>query len=433
MGDFGTGFTFDLGQAFLLKFWTDVCLIASSTAGLIFMLTKFLDAFWDLFVGQYIDKRKPTKNGKYRPVMMVSAVVLSIATVIIFLSPDLSYGAKVAFAAGSYIFWSIWYSLMNIPYGTLGATLTQDPSDRNQLAAYRQAGSIGSLLLTGALFMPIVLYFQDTHVGYFVAALSMSVVGVLSLNYCFRNTKEYILPPPSETVQTREIFGIVKSNKPLLVLIGMMICMITAYNLKIAMMVYFAQYNLQDVALVSIINFVTIGVAVCSTPLIPKIANKFGKKNVVVGGFTISLVADIINFALPSSMWTFLPLATVSFVAFSFPSGVVWALVSDAVDFGEWKTGKRTAGVVYSTFSFSKKLAQSLSGFTAGIGLALVGYVPNVAQTPEALMGIKGLLTLVPAVIVVVATLLVWRQFELTDDKMKAIVDDLHKRNGTAA
>jgi GPH family glycoside/pentoside/hexuronide:cation symporter len=204
---------------------------------------------------------------------------------------------------------------------------------------------------------------------------------------------------------------------------------ISAYNIKIAMLVYFCQYNLANIGLMAIINFVIIGSSVISITAIPKLVRMFGKKNTMLMGFVISILADIINFFTPASPITFTILATIAFVAISIPNGIVWALISDIIDFGEWKTGKRAAGVTYAAFSFSRKLAQSISGFTAGLGLSLIGYIPNAIQSHHALLGIKGLLLLYPAIAVGVAALIIWLWYELTDKRCNEIVAELHHRH----
>lgn len=433
VGDLGNGFTFDLGQAYLLKFYTDVCGIGGAAAGGIFLFSKIFDAFMDVLAGSYVDKRKATRAGKYRPVMMFSAVVLALLTVITFVAPEISTQGKLVYAYASYMIWGFWYSMVNIPYGSLAAAMTQDVNDRTQLASFRQAGSLLALLITGVIFMPIVMLFSNTKLGFPIAAAAMAVVGVMSHLYCYRNTREYIQPQANEKIHFRDLKAALLQNKPLGILILMSLFTISAYNIKIAMLVYFCQYNLGNLGLMAIINFIIIGSSVISITAIPKLVKMFGKKNTMLLGFSISIIADLINFFTPSSPISFTILATIAFVAISIPNGIVWALISDIIDFGEWKTGKRAAGVTYAAFSFSRKLAQSISGFTAGLGLTLIGYIPNAIQSHHALLGIKGLLLLYPEITITIAALIIWLWYELTDKRCNEIVAELHQRHQNAA
>lgn len=114
--------------------------------------------------------------------------------------------------------------------------------------------------------------------------------------------------------------------------------------------------------------------------MLPKLVKLFGKKHTAILGLAVSVCADLINFFAPGNVFVFTILASIAFIGISIPNGITWAFVSDAIDYGEWRTGERKEGTVYSLFNFSRKLAQSLSGFLSGIGLSIIGYVPNAAQ-----------------------------------------------------
>lgn len=433
VGDLGNGFTFDLGQAYLLKFYTDVCGISGAAAGGVFLFSKIFDAFMDVLAGSYIDKRKASKNGKYRPVMINSAFILAALTIITFIFPDVSVQGKLIYAYASYMIWGLCYSMVNIPYGSLAAAMTQDVNDRTQLASFRQAGSLIALLITGVAFMPIVLLFNNSKIGFPVAAAIMGVLGIISHYTCYKFTKENITPPANEKLRTRDLLGALKGNKPLWILIIMSLFTISAYNIKIAMLVYFCEYNLNDVKLLAIINFIIIGSSILSIFAIPQMVKIFGKKQSMLIGFGISITADIINFFIPSSPISFTILASIAFIAISIPNGIVWALISDIIDYGEWKTGKRAAGVTYAAFSFSRKVAQSISGFSAGLGLTLIGYVPKAIQSNTSLTGIKGLLLLYPVITIGIAAIIITLWYELTDDRCQEIVHEIAKRKQLSA
>lgn len=427
-GDFGNGFMFDLGQAYLLKFYTDICGISGIAAGGIFLFTKIFDAFMDPVAGSFIDRRRASKNGKYRPVMFFSSIILAILTVITFLTPDTSIQGKLIFAYGSYMVWGVLYSFTNVPYGSLGATITQDVQDRTLLASFRQGGSLSALLITGVIFMPLVALFPSEKIGYPAVAGFMGLIGIIAFYFTYRNTQERVVLPPQGKISFKELLQTIISNKPLLVLILMTIFSISAYNIKTAMLIYFCQYNLGDVYLMSYINFIIIGCSVVSIFIIPWLVKHLGKKNTAILGFLIGASADLINFMLPANPVTFTILATIAFIGISIPNGVTWAFVSDTIDYSEWKTQQRNAGTTYAAFNFSRKLAQSISGFASGIGLTLIGYVPHVKQTATALIGIKGLLMLYPAIAMLCAAAVVWFMYGLSDHRYREIVAELNQR-----
>lgn len=156
---------------------------------------------------------------------------------------------------------------------------------------------------------------------------------------------------------------------------------------------------------------------------------RFGKKNTVIIGFSISIIADLINFIIPLNLIPFIILQSIGYFGLSIPNGMTWALVSDAIDYGEWKTGEKRGAITYSVFNFSRKIAQSVAGFAAGFGLSLVGYVPKVKQTAGALLGIKGLLFLYPAVALGVAIIIIAVLYNLSDKRYLEIAGELRERN----
>ncbi|MFB5762111.1 glycoside-pentoside-hexuronide (GPH):cation symporter [Paenibacillus medicaginis] len=432
LGDFGNGFMFDLGQLYLLKFFTDVAGISAAAAAGIFLVSKLFAAVCDPIVGSTIDYRKNIgKRGKFRPYLIYGSIVLAILTVFTFISPNLSPAGKLIYAYVSYMIWGIGYSFVNIPYGSLGAAITQDTVERASLSSFRQAGSLGALFVTSVVVMPLILLFPNNHMGYPVVMAIMSLIGVISFIFCYRGTTERIVNSsgPKEKLSVGVVVKTFIGNKPLLVLVLMTIFTISAYNIKSAMLVYFAEYNLGHVELMAYINFIIIGSSFFGVLFLPKLVKTFGKRNTALLGMLVSVIADTLNFLMPSNVILFTILASVSFIGISIPNGVTWAFVSDIIDFGEWKSGERKEGTTYSLFNFSRKLAQSLSGFLSGIGLALVGYQPNVAQTHGTLIGIKALLCLYPAIALAIAMLVIGLMYKLTDSKHEEIVQELQARN----
>ncbi|BFI99374.1 MULTISPECIES: glycoside-pentoside-hexuronide (GPH):cation symporter [Priestia] len=432
MGDFGNGFMFDLGQLYLLKFFTDVAGIPAAAAGGIFLVSKLFAAVCDPIVGSSIDYRKNIgAKGKFRPYLLFGSMVLAILTVLTFISPNLSPAGKLIYAYASYMIWGIGYSFVNIPYGSLGASMTQNTSDRTSLAAFRQTGSLGALFVTSIAVVPLILLFPNEKIGYPVVMGIMSVIGIIAFYVCYRNCKERIVvkESPKEKLSVKSIFKTFVSNKPLLILVFMTVFTISAYNIKSAMLIYFAQYNLGNVKLMAYMNFIIIGSSFLGVIMLPKLVSRFGKKQAAMIGLGISIAADTVNFFMPSNVVIFTILASIAFIGISIPNGITWAFVSDIIDYGEWKTGERKEGTTYSLFNFSRKLAQSLSGFLSGIGLGLVGYIPNVAQKAGTLVGIKSLLLLYPAIALSIAAVIIGFMYKLTDKKHAEIVQDIHARS----
>ncbi|MCB2340057.1 glycoside-pentoside-hexuronide (GPH):cation symporter [Clostridium estertheticum] len=431
-GDMGNGFMFDMGQLYLLKFFTDIAGIPAAVAGGIFLFTKLFDAIVDPLAGTFIDSRKGKPGaGKYRQIMLLASIILAIISVFVFLAPGFSLKGKIIYAYGSYMAWGVAYSFTNIPYGTLAATMTQDPQERTSLASFRQLGSTMALLISTVVVVPLVAKFNNPNLGWPVAIGIMALFGIGSFYVTFRNCRENIPVAKVETqkIDFKDIVKTIFTNRPLLVLILMTIFSISAFNLRSAMLLYFCQYNLGNKGLMAYVGFVAIGCSLLGVVAMPILSKRFGKKNTVIIGFAISIIADLLNFIIPLHLVTFIILQSIAYFGLSIPNGMTWALVSDAIDYGEWKTGEKRGAITYSVFNFSRKIAQSVAGFAAGIGLSLTGYIPKVAQTAGALFGIKGLLLLYPAFALGIAILVISTLYNLTDKKYLEIASDLRKRN----
>ncbi|MBU3154144.1 glycoside-pentoside-hexuronide (GPH):cation symporter [Clostridium estertheticum] len=431
-GDMGNGFMFDMGQLYLLKFFTDIAGIPAAVAGGVFLFTKLFDAIVDPLAGTFIDSRKGKPGaGKYRQIMLLASIILAIISVFVFLAPNFSLEGKIIYAYGSYMAWGVAYSFTNIPYGTLAATMTQDPQERTSLASFRQLGSTMALLISTVVVVPLVAKFNNPNLGWPVAIGIMALFGIGAFYVTFRNCRENIPVAKVETqkIDFKDIVKTIFTNRPLLVLILMTIFSISAFNLRSAMLLYFCQYNLGNKGLMAYVGFVAIGCSLLGVVAMPILSKRFGKKNTVIIGFAISIIADLVNFMIPLHLVTFIILQSIAYFGLSIPNGMTWALVSDAIDYGEWKTGEKRGAITYSVFNFSRKIAQSVAGFAAGIGLSLTGYIPKVAQTAGALFGIKGLLLLYPAFALGIAILVISTLYNLTDKKYLEIASDLRKRN----
>ena len=155
---------------------------------------------------------------------------------------------------------------------------------------------------------------------------------------------------------------------------------------------------------------------------------RFGKKTTYITGALIWAIAECFAIIFANDLFTFIVFSCIAFFGSGFTNTLNWALISDAVEFGEWKTGNRSEGVVYSFFTFFRKLSQALAVYIPGIVLAWVGYIPNVAQTKTAIEGIRGLMFIYPGLMAFFTFLLMFFCYKLTDRKFKEIVAELGSR-----
>lgn len=428
-GDFGNGFMFDLGQAYLTKFYTDVAGIGAGAVAGIFGFTKIFDAFMDPIAGSVIDSRKNIgKRGKFRPIMMLGAMMLAVMTVITFTMPDLSATGKIIWAYITYMAWGLIYSFTNDPYGSLASVMSRNVEDRSIMSTTRQIGSVGAQLITGIAFIPLMLQFSTERKGYFVASIVMAVIGVASFAVCYFGTRENVKvnrQTNKEKSSFKDYLKVVFTNGPLLALILMTLFTISAMNTNNQMMVYFCQYNLGHIGLQPLVNGIMMGTSVLGVFMLPFLTKRFGKKRTAMGGFIVGAAANILNFIIPTNLWSFIILVTIGYTGLAIPNGITWAFVSDTIDYGEWHTGMRKEATTYAAFNFSRKIAQSLAAIISAGVLAVTGYVAHAHQTTATLTGIKAAMTLYPGVALIIAMLILLFLYKLPDDKFKRIAGDL--------
>ncbi|MFY4773704.1 glycoside-pentoside-hexuronide (GPH):cation symporter [Metabacillus sp. RGM 3146] len=432
-GDLGNNFMFDLGQLYLLKFYTDVLGINPAIGGLVFLVSKIADAFVDTSVGTYLDSRtKIGKRGKFRPFILFGTVPLFLLTICTFLSPHLAGNGKVVWAFATYIIFNAAYSVVNIPYGSLAAAMTQDSVQRTSLSSFRMAGSYLGGLVTGMSTIPIVLMFSNPSVGYPVAIGIMGVCGMICHYICYKNVKEHIVVPrkPGEKVPFAKVFKSLLTNRPLIGVLLVFIFSIGTQFLKQAVQIYYLQYNLGDIKLISQLVFIVFIFQLLAILSAPGLTKKMGKKNVYILGLFISAGADLLNYFLPTSIINFDILWCIGTFGLSLGGAVSWAMISDCIEYNEWKTGERTEGIIYSTCSFARKVSQALAGFIPGIVLAAIGYVPNATQSAGTLAGIRQLMFLYPAMGTGITILVLLFIYNLSDKRYNEILGELNYKRG---
>ena len=319
------------------------------------------------------------------------------------------------------------YTFINIPYGSLASVMTRDSGQRSSLASFRGLGSMIGIFVVGVVVIPAVNLFPSQQIGY---PAVMAIIGLIAITFyllAYKNTKERIKPVQNKRPEKMSFstFTRILKNGPFIALTLMSFFMLLAMLLNQSVGLYFFKYNLENEALFAVYNIVNIGLMLIMIMFIPRLTNKFGKKKVTLAGFALGFAAYGILFFLPTGPTTFIIFACLGMLGIMIPNTLVWAYISDVIDYGEWKTGVRQEGTTYSMYSFMRKLSQAVAGWGAGIGLTLIGYVPNSIQTPEAIFGIKAMMMLLPAISCVICFLIFKFGYFLDEERFEKISTDL--------
>lgn len=259
MGDFGSNLMLCIGTLYLLKFYTDELGLPAFYGGIIFLVAKFFTALTDMLTGVLLDSRRNIgARGKFRPFILYASVPVALVATAQFMANDFSLTVKTALATVLFMLFGLCYSLMNCSYGAMVPAMTKNPNERAQLAAWRQGGATVGLLLCTVGFMPIqALFVHQPSLGYLVAALAFVTGGLFCMWWCYSGVKErYVeLTPDHHKPGILKSFCAIFRNPPLLVLCIANLCTLAAFNIKLAIQVYYTQYVLNDLHLLSWMGF----------------------------------------------------------------------------------------------------------------------------------------------------------------------------------
>ena len=276
---------------------------------------------------------------------------------------------------------------------------------------------------------PLVAKFSSEQIGFQRVMMFYGAAAVLFYLICFWGTREQITAVSDEQLSLRDSLKLVLKNRPLILLSISIVCEIIVGTMAISSVVFYAKYNLAIPGIFPKLMVVLVLCKIVAAALSGKIANRFGKKKTYIGGMLVYVVGALAFFFTPTSN---LPLVFITFSIMAFastiPNTLAWAMEADTVEFGEWKTGARGTGVIYSVFSFMRKLGQAFGGMLSGLILSGVEYVPNVEQTELALSGIKAMVSLIPAIGAILATVVIFF-YPLTEEKCANIVNELKASN----
>ncbi|MCR5781193.1 MAG: glycoside-pentoside-hexuronide (GPH):cation symporter [Clostridia bacterium] len=441
MGDMGGLLTFGLISSFLNMFYTDVLKLPLTQITVLMLVARIWDAINDPMWGGFIDSRKPTKYGRFRPYILGASLPLAIAAVVMFTKiPGLSTSQYLIFAYVTYIFYGMMYTGTNIPYGSLASVITDDESERSSLSMWRSIGAgVGGL--PAQILLPLFVFktldkdtkvLDSTKLTLAVAVLAVLTVVIYFLH--FKLTKERITLPPKQDQGNYDILKSIKvlsHNGPFLVL-----CIVSM--LLIAFQMYTQttyNYLLKDFynkpGLYSLTTVCTYLPMACFLPFMGKLIRKYGKKELCSVGL---LFAAIVNFALYFMRFTPLVSNPYAFLALLLFSGAgqtflvleVWALVMDVIDYHEMLSGRREEGTAYAFYSFTRKLGQTLAGVGMNALLKFIGYnvdtADTVGQTVEVTAKLYDISTIIPAVVLSIMFILLGFCYKLS----KKRVEELH-------
>jgi len=422
LGDMASHIGLDNVIIFLTFYYTDVVGLPAAFVGTMFLLARTADAIIDPAMG-YIADRTRSRWGKFRPWMLWLALPFGLSCLLTYAVPQsLDMSGKMIFASVSYTLMMLMYTAINIPYCSMGAVITPDNDERISLQSWRFfLATLGGAMST-FFMMPLAEYLGgvDKLAGYRWAMAIMASAAVIMFWICFANTRERIQAPPSHNNYLAELRDLLRNDQWRVVAILVM-TNIGFGVVRLGAMMYFVTYYLGSASyFMWMLGAHILGKAAGSL-LAKRLTRNFSKTQMFGYCAIIAGVLSIGLFMVPKSIMLLVPLTFIISVFYQATTTLMWVMMADVADYGEYIQGKRMDGVIFSTFLAVLKLGMAISGAIVGWTLGFSGYVANAAeQTPLAMNSIVALFTIVPGLLSLAAYFTL-RWYKLDDQTMKDI------------
>lgn len=445
LGDFAQNLTFGTVGGFLALYMTTVNAIGTATAALIFLIVRIINVVWDPFVGTFVDKHT-SKAGKYRPWLLRAGIPLMIFALLMF-APLPGIKGNVPFAFITYFLMDLVYSVVNIPYGSLNASLTRDPESVDKLTSTRMMLANGANLLVYTLFPMFVQMaapkdnkLQDTglfglklHMGtytdpsaqhaWFSVYLVYAILGAIALILCYKLTKERVVATAEQSAQvkTTDLFIELKNNRPLVILGLFFMLAFTFMFFMNTVNGFFNQFVVQHSPWMGAVGLISSIPGIVFPVFWPKLKKIFGKKGFFHFFLAMFIVGELLTWVwsmngMHDALWLAYVSTFLKQWGLTSATGFMWALVPEVVSYGELKSGKRNAAIINAIMGLFFKIGFTLGGALPLALLSVFHFNEAAAtQTANAIAGINVTAIWIPAALAIVSMIIM--QFYPISDK----------------
>ncbi len=442
-GDLAQNLIYQTISMYLLFFYTNVYGLDPKVAAFMFLVVRLIDVLWDPLVGTFVDKHTP-RLGKYRSYLVFGGIPLTAFAILCFWN---GFHGSLVYAYVTYVGMSMCYTLINVPYGALNASLTRDTNEITILTSVRMfMANVGGLAVASGVPLLVALLSPDGKTNtadsanaWFFTMAAYSVIGLLLLVFCFSQCRERVVMDRSESanVKVSDLWMEFVHNRPLRVIAFFFITAFAMMSVGNSAGSYYMVYNVHAEQYMALFMGLGSVPAFIFMPLVPAIKKLVGKKNmfyiflsVAIFGMAILYVVSMVD-ALKDQIWLIMVAQFVKSTGVIVATGYMWALVPEVISYGEWKSGKRIAGIVNALTGIFFKAGMALGGVVPGLVLAFVGFDGSNAttQSPFAEQGILWLVCVIPAALLILAMAIISR-YELEDDvidRINAEVEARHK------
>ena len=405
-GDMAGSFVNLFVDAYFLIFCTNVLGISAGWMGTLFLVARLWDAINDPIMGSFPDRWMIGKSGdKFKPWIKIFMLPLALSGVLCFFNVPLEGIALHAYVAFAYVLYGMSYTGTSMSFGAMASVVSDDPIQRSKLSRARSIG--GTIVgIVGLSIVPVVCFDKQSNIlpeRFTLIAVIFGVLSIISYFVLLNFTQERIRQnsEKAEKFNYGKVLKATVHNRPL---IGVMVAtlgsmlFITGSN-QVRSYIFKEYYARTDV--MSIISLATIPILVICFPLVPKLVAKFGKKATLMAAIVSSTIFSVIPVVMEiKNVYIYSALVVLGTIGQTVFTMLIWALVTDCLDYSEWKFNERSDGSMYSLYTFSRKIGSTIASTGVSFGLAAIGFVSgsNVVQTAEAVNGIYFLVNIIPVV-----------------------------------
>ena len=444
VGALGKDLVYAIVSSYLMIYLTDLVGISPLFVANLFLVARVWDAFNDPMMGMIVDNTR-TKHGKFRPWILVGTLVNAVVLVFLFKKPNLTGASLNAYFAVMYILWGMTYTLMDIPYWSMLPSLSKTKEERDEMSVIPRIFASSAWFLIGAFGLAIVnkLGSGDQTIGYSKLAIIISVIFVITSIITVVNVKDSscdmsVSGEKAEKTTLKQAIKVIKENDQLLVYIGVVLAYNLVAQLAGGMAIYYFKYVTGKESMYSVFTAFASIAEISALILFPILSKKMSKRSVFRMAFYLPVVGLVmlllVGIFLPTNTVLIATSGIVMKMGTGFILGGTTVMLADVIDYNEVKFGSRNESIIASFQTLLVKGASAVSAWLIGVGLTIVGYQANVAQTASTIFGMRVLMIGIPSVVSIIGFIIYKKGYKIEgkfqDDIMRQLEE---KRNSQIA